>query len=243
MNKTKSMRACMRVCVCSTHSYTCSPVLTPLIYCVSFLTQGYISYELDENTYEQAEINDPFMLRFLDFLAELLLPVQLKLRDANRAEVALNLAKYIFTLSLPLHMHICFWLMNSSLVSSRALCTLRGLHHWEQSSYLRYTMGGVQSAECGVQSAECRVQSAECRVKSEEWRVKSEEWRVKSEEWRVKSEEWRVKNVLLGMSTSNFYNPHYDITGNSTAGWLLCLYWRATFEIPIHQTCSNFTTS
>ena len=37
------------------------------------------------------------MLRFLDFLAELLLPVQQKLRDANRAEVALNLAKYIFT--------------------------------------------------------------------------------------------------------------------------------------------------
>jgi len=54
-----------------------------------------ITYELDENTYEQAEINDPFMMRFLDSLSEILLTARGALRPLNKSDLALILAAFI----------------------------------------------------------------------------------------------------------------------------------------------------
>jgi len=56
-----------------------------------------ISYELDENAYEQAEINDPFMMKFIESLSEILQPALSNLLDSNKAELALHLSKFIST--------------------------------------------------------------------------------------------------------------------------------------------------
>lgn len=54
-----------------------------------------MSYDLDENTYEQAEINDPFVLRLLQDLQELLKPAKNTLKPLNKTDLALSVATYI----------------------------------------------------------------------------------------------------------------------------------------------------
>ncbi len=55
-----------------------------------------ISYGYDETAYEQAEINDPFVMRFTESVEEYLQPVLPKLCEANKNTVTQNIAKYIF---------------------------------------------------------------------------------------------------------------------------------------------------
>lgn len=77
-----------------TYSEQYAALLLPVVDQLLF-SYATLSYEMDEAAYEQADINDPFMARFIELLGSIFSPISTKLSHQNLIRVADIVARHV----------------------------------------------------------------------------------------------------------------------------------------------------